>query len=876
MKKRDDMTFPFEEYERRIRELRERMAYRLLDAVIISDPENLFYLTDYQTTGYSFFQALIVPLDGEPFMITREMEESNVYARTWVELSRPYTDTGDAIQMLIQSLREFGLADKVIGYERNSYFLPAYQQDRFRTSFNTGRMMDCFGIVEQGRVRKSAVEIEAMYKAAVATEMGMKAGFDACEPGVTENEIGAAISAAMFRAGGEPPAVMPYVTSGPRTMIGHATWEGRVVQPGDHVFLEVGGCFRRYHTAMMRTVVLGDPSPSMLVAQERMQYALTEVKNAIRPGLTVSDADNIVRNIISDNEVGARLITRSGYSIGISFPPSWDEGYIISLKQGDSSILEEGMTFHLIPWMWGVDGDKTVGISDTIYVTANGCKSFFNFDEDFVYKSNKSADHPNGADFEIDRARIPYAISARKDRSVLRVLKATNPATGLTVREVPSLDQDGARKVISASKEAFIEWKHQTFAQRAKVLKAVAERMREEVDELAPYMTEEMGKPIKEARGEVLKAAWCAEHYADNAARYLADEAVKSDATKSYIQYLPLGPILGILPWNAPFWLAFRFCAPALMAGNTCVMKHDPHVPACAQVIADLFARVDAPPNIMQNLPLVTADVEEAIRNPDIRAISFTGSEKAGSIVASIAASEIKPSVLELGGSDPCIVLADADLEQAADVITLSRIINAGQSCIAAKRIIAESSIHDRLVDLLEERMAALKVGDPTREETDIGPIARADLRDNLHRQVSVTMAAGANCRIGGQLPDGQGYFYPVTLLTDVKPEMVAAQEETFGPVAVVLRVRDEKEALQLANDTPYGLAASIWTDASRAEKMASRIETGQVAINGIVKTDPRLPSGGVKRSGYGRELGRHGIHEFVNAQQIWIGPRKE
>lgn len=390
MKKRDDMTFPFEEYERRLNELRQRMSQRLLDAVVITDPENLMYLTDYQTTGYSFFQSLVVPLEGEPFMITRQLEESNVHARTWVELTRPYPDTGDAIQMLVQSLREFGLANKYIGYERNSYFFPAYHQDYIHTTFTDGHLLDCFGIVEQGRVRKSPVEIEVMRKAARATEAGMKAGYEACQIGATENDIGAAISSAMFRAGGEPPAVMPYVTSGPRSLIGHATWEGREVQAGEHVFLEVGGCYRRYHTAMMRTVVMDELSPAMVKAQDRMKLALKEVKRAMRPGLTVSDADNLVRNIITDNDVGARLVTRSGYSIGIAFPPSWDEGYIISLKQGESTVLEEGMTFHLIPWMWAVEGNKTVGISDTVMITADGCASFFDFEEDFVSKPGVS------------------------------------------------------------------------------------------------------------------------------------------------------------------------------------------------------------------------------------------------------------------------------------------------------------------------------------------------------------------------------------------------------------------------------------------------------------------------------------------------------
>jgi len=386
MKQREDMTFPHAEYERRMRELRERMVRRRLDGIIVTDPKNLMYLTDYQTTGYSYFQALVIPIDGEPFMITRAMEESNVHARTWVEHTRPYADTGDAIQMLVESLREFGLSGKDIGYERNSYFFPAYQQDRIRTTYTNGRLFDCFGIVEEIRVRKSAAEMEVLRKAAKATEAGMMAGIEACVPGVTENEIGAAISAAMFKAGGEPPAVMPYVTSGPRSMIGHATWEGRTVHAGEHVFMEVGGCFRRYHTAMMRTVVLDELSPSMYKAQERMKWALRELKSVLRPGLTVSDADNIVRSIIMENDVGATLITRAGYSIGIAFPPSWDEGYMISLKAGDSTVIDEGMTFHVIPWMWGVDGDKTVGISDTLRVTEDGCESFFTLAEDFVAK----------------------------------------------------------------------------------------------------------------------------------------------------------------------------------------------------------------------------------------------------------------------------------------------------------------------------------------------------------------------------------------------------------------------------------------------------------------------------------------------------------
>lgn len=402
MIERDDMTFTHGEYVRRIEELRQRIQERHLDAVVISDPENIMYLTDYQTTGYSFFQALVVPLEKEPFMITRKLEESNVIHRTWVSITRPYPDTGDAIQMLVDALREFGLADKRIGYERNSYFFPAYHQDVIHTSLMDGKLLDCFGIVEEGRVCKSAEEIELMGRAARATEAGMIAGIEACRAGVSENEIGAAISAGMFAAGGEVPAVMPYVTSGPRSMIGHATWEGRIVKPDEHIFLEVGGCYRRYHTAMMRTVVLGELTDSMYQAQETMKRALSAVHSMVQPGMTVSDVDNLVRNIISDNTVGAQLITRSGYSIGIAFPPSWDEGYIVSLKQGEGTVLKEGMTFHLIPWMWGVDGNKTCGISDTIYITEDGCKSFFSLDRDFTVKPDTTR---QSAPVNIDQAR---------------------------------------------------------------------------------------------------------------------------------------------------------------------------------------------------------------------------------------------------------------------------------------------------------------------------------------------------------------------------------------------------------------------------------------------------------------------------------------
>lgn len=387
MRWREDMTFPPEEYQRRLRELRERMARRELDVVVISDPENLMYLTDYQTTGYSFFQALVVPLSDDPVMVTRALEESNVIHRTWVTRTRPYPDSGDAIAELVGVLKDLGISQARVGFERNSYYFPAYQQDRLVEAYGPW-LVDCFGIVEEGRIRKSDAEIAVMRKAAAATEAGMTAGLAASVAGATENDVAAAISSAMFRAGGEFPAVMPYVTAGPRTMIGHATWEGRTIAPDDHVFLEVGGCYRRYHTAMMRTAVNGRLTDSMHHAQETMKHALAELRSRMRPGMTVGEVNDLTHRIISGNQVGAQLITRAGYSIGIAFPPSWDEGYILSLMSDNLTPLEPGMTFHILPWMWGVDGDKTVGISDTVRITETGCESFFTLPEEFTVHAN--------------------------------------------------------------------------------------------------------------------------------------------------------------------------------------------------------------------------------------------------------------------------------------------------------------------------------------------------------------------------------------------------------------------------------------------------------------------------------------------------------
>jgi succinate-semialdehyde dehydrogenase / glutarate-semialdehyde dehydrogenase len=451
------------------------------------------------------------------------------------------------------------------------------------------------------------------------------------------------------------------------------------------------------------------------------------------------------------------------------------------------------------------------------------------------------------------------------------MLAAIDPNDGSCVRRLDSLDATALDDRLQRAHQAGERWRQTRFSERADMLQAVAAYMRKNAADLGQVMTEEMGKPVGEATAEVEKAAWCAEHYAEHAQSYLAREYIESDATRSYVDYQPLGVILGILPWNAPFWLAFRFCAPALMAGNTCAMKHDPHIPGCAEAIEQCFREAGAPESLLTNLPIENNLVEQAIRHPRVRAVSFTGSAAAGAKVAAAAAAQIKPAVLELGGSDPNIVLADADLDKAADVLVRSRIINAGQSCIAAKRIIVEKPVYDALLERLEARLRALPVGDPRDPETRVGPLARSDLREQLHNQVRTTIDGGARCLLGGELPEGPGYFYPVTLLADVTPDMVAACEETFGPVAVVMKADNAEHAIELANNTEFGLGAAVWTDTERGEALAQRIEAGQVAVNGIVKTDPRLPSGGIKRSGYGRELGPHGIREFVNAQQIWV-----
>jgi succinate-semialdehyde dehydrogenase/glutarate-semialdehyde dehydrogenase len=385
-------------------------------------------------------------------------------------------------------------------------------------------------------------------------------------------------------------------------------------------------------------------------------------------------------------------------------------------------------------------------------------------------------------------------------------------------------------------------------------------------------MTLEMGKTFRSAVDEAVKCAWACRYYAENAESYLADEEVATNARRSYVKYQPMGVVLAIMPWNFPFWQVFRFAGPALMGGNVALLKHAPNVPQCALAIEGIFARAGFPDGVFQNLFIETERVAGLIADPRVRAVTLTGSERAGRDVAARAGAALKKSVLELGGSDPFIVMPSANLDAAVSTAVKSRMGNTGQSCIAAKRIIVADEIANEFVSRFVVALLALKVGDPTDPATDLGPMARPDLVDGLEAQVQATVAAGALVVTGGKRLAGPGNFYPPTVLVEVPHDSPAACEELFGPVASVFRVRNIDEAIRLANDTNYGLGASVWTtDANEQARFANEIEAGQVFVNAMVISDPRVPFGGVKNSGYGRELGIHGIHEFVNAKTVWV-----
>ncbi len=451
-------------------------------------------------------------------------------------------------------------------------------------------------------------------------------------------------------------------------------------------------------------------------------------------------------------------------------------------------------------------------------------------------------------------------------------MRSVNPATGRVLAEYPPHDPIEVGRRLAAATTAFAPWRRTSFPDRGGRLQAVANRLRAERDRLARLMTEEMGKPIGQSEAEIEKCAWVCRHYAEHAERYLAPEWISTDASQSLVRFDPLGVILAVMPWNFPFWQVFRCAAPALMAGNAVALKHASNVPGCALAIERLMLEAQLPAGVFTTLLVPSAEVAGLITHPAVQAVSLTGSEAAGAEVAAVAGAAIKKTVLELGGSDPFIVLADADPERTAEAAVEARIVNNGQSCIAAKRFIVEQPVAAAFERAVVDRMAAVTVGDPLARDTRLGPLARADLREELHAQVERSIAAGALLETGGHALPGAGFFYAPTVLTRVEPGMPAFDEETFGPVAAVTRARDAAHAVELANRSRFALGASVWTsEAGRGEALAAEIEAGAVFVNGPVKSDPRLPFGGIKRSGYGRELSAAGIREFVNWKTVWV-----
>lgn len=448
-----------------------------------------------------------------------------------------------------------------------------------------------------------------------------------------------------------------------------------------------------------------------------------------------------------------------------------------------------------------------------------------------------------------------------------------NPFTEEVIREFPSHDWDSIEARLATARLSFLRWRETTLAERARALNAIAEYLLENRDELATLITQEMGKPIRQSRAEIEKCARGLRYFAENGAEMLKPIEVATEARKSYVAFQPLGVLLAIMPWNFPFWQVVRFAAPAIMAGNVVMLKPAPNTPMCALALAEAF---DAAEFDFPLLYPIFAEVElipDIIRHPAIAGVTLTGSTRAGREVAKIAGEALKKCVLELGGSDAAIVLPDANLEHAVAQCVQGRYQNSGQSCIAIKRIIVDSLIYDEFVERFVEQSRALQVGDPMDEATDIGPIARDDLRENLHRQVRASIEMGAVVHLGGAIPTGKGYFYPPTVLTNISPEMPVWKEETFGPVAPIYPVNSRYEAVQVANASVYGLGAEVFTENLRlGEELArDRLEAGNCFVNHYVFSDPRLPFGGIKQSGFGRELGTFGIHEFVNIKTVYI-----
>ena len=455
-------------------------------------------------------------------------------------------------------------------------------------------------------------------------------------------------------------------------------------------------------------------------------------------------------------------------------------------------------------------------------------------------------------------------------------IQSINPLNGKIIKEYTEDSESVISTKIEKGHKAWEKWRQTSFEEKATLLRNAAKILKERKEKLAKLMAEEMGKPLKEGISEIEKCALVCKYYAGNGEKFLQDTQVKTDASKSYVSFQPIGVVLAVMPWNFPFWQVFRFVAPGLMAGNCGVLKHASNVPGCALAIEDVLKKAGFPNGVFQTLLVGSKAVEKIIANPLIKAVTLTGSTEAGKKVAKQAASHIKKTVLELGGSDPYIVLQDADLEKAAEICANSRLINNGQSCIAAKRFILVKKIEKEFTQLFKEKMAAKITGDPFKEGTDLGPMARKDLRDELHNQVKANINAGAKCILGGNIPEipGDHAFYEPTILTGITKEMPAYNEEIFGPVASIITAKNTADAILIANDTSFGLGAAIFTkDIALGEKIAREdLQAGACFVNSFVKSDPRLPFGGVKESGYGRELGLYGIHEFVNVKTVWVG----
>jgi succinate-semialdehyde dehydrogenase/glutarate-semialdehyde dehydrogenase len=451
-------------------------------------------------------------------------------------------------------------------------------------------------------------------------------------------------------------------------------------------------------------------------------------------------------------------------------------------------------------------------------------------------------------------------------------IASINPATGEKLKEFSPFDDAEIEKRLSRAENAFRKYRRTTFTERSELLHAVTELLFQEKKKFAEIITLEMGKLFRDSVAEIEKCARGCRFYAENGERFLEDEVAQTDAAESYVQYQPLGPVLAIMPWNFPFWQVFRFAGPALLAGNVGLLKHASNVPQCALAIEEIFCRAGFDDGVFQTLLIEPEQVEKVIVDPRVKAVTLTGSEKAGSAVASTAAREIKKSVLELGGSDAFIVMPSADFETALNTAVKARTINTGQSCIAAKRFLIADQIYDEFLNQFVARMRALKIGDPMDPATDIGPLATEQILQGVHDQVQKTIAAGAKLLTGGNRIHGPGFFYEPTVLVNVPKESPAYREEVFGPVASIFRARDAHDAIELANDTTFGLGSSAWTnDPEEQELFVSDLDTGMVFINAMVASDPRLPFGGVKRSGFGRELGAAGIREFTNTKTIWI-----